>query len=320
MGTSSPSGGPKGQTPLIPSWLDQPGIAGTSGIGSVAPVDGGAVPPPPAAASPMEPPSPAGNSPIFPIPAPGVSTPPAVPPLGSVLPPLGTKDRFTSARSSFSRFARSGGTDLRSLRRAASRYVTKASGGPSGAARRMGAARATGAGLLSFMNEVKEHGATTALRHFNLAALAGRRIEDVFIGLADCICPTGGRLDSSIARDAFIETIGDLAESGINDLNSLTVDQMQTVFELYATHAIEARICNDIGMKAVSLPRDVSGVQELQAQLHDFIQRGVADALTNANASMQTLSTETVLGFVDGVYEAAFEILQTMGEAEGENE
>jgi len=65
--------------------------------------------------------------------------------------------------------------------------------------------------------------------------------------------PTVGTGDEGIARDAFIETIADLAETGISHFDSLTADQMQTIFELYATHAVET-LCNDTGMKAITLP------------------------------------------------------------------
>ena len=78
----------------------------------------------------------------------------------------------------------------------------------------------------------------------------------MFAGLADYICPEGGSIDEGIARDAFVETIADLAGAGITDIDALTPGQIQTVFELYATHAIEARICNDIGTKVVTLPAD----------------------------------------------------------------
>jgi len=320
MGTSSPSGGPKGSTPLVPSWLE-PGANG-GGLDPQVP-DGSPILVPPSSIPALPPgasPTPPGAAPLSPLPNQTVPVPLPPPPFRPALPPLGARDRFTSARRNFSRSAKSGGADGRSLKRAVSHYVSKATGGASGAARRMGAANSAGAGLLGFLNDVRTNGEAVALRRFNLSALAGRPLEDIFLGLADCVCSTGGRLDSSLARDAFIETIAELAANGITQLNSLTAEQMQTVFELYATHAIEARICNDIGTKAVSLPRDLSDVHEFQVQLRDFIRRGVADALTLANAEFQILTTETVLKFVEGVYETAFGILQTMGETEGESE
>jgi hypothetical protein len=138
--------------------------------------------------------------------------------------------------------------------------------------------------LLSFLSDAVTRGAREALRALNLGALAGRPIEEIFLGLADYVCPDGGTIDEGAAREAFIETIVDLAAAGITDFDGLTVDQMQTVFELYATNAIEARLCNDIGAKTITLPSDAREASSVQAQLHDFIQRGVSDALTAARA------------------------------------
>ena len=53
----------------------------------------------------------------------------------------------------------------------------------------------------------------------------------------------------------------------LSDLDSLTADQMQTIFELYAAHAIETRLCNDIGMKAISFPADAARAASVQRQL-----------------------------------------------------
>src|SRR5205085_788829 len=98
----------------------------------------------------------------------------------------------------------------------------------------------------------------------------------------------------------------------------MTTDQMQTVFELYAAHTIEARLCNDIGAKTVTLPSDAREATRVQAQLHDFIRRGVADALAAARTTVAALTPDRVLGWVDQVYEQAFGILQNMGETVAE--
>lgn len=284
MGTSNAYGGPGGGSPLVPSWL------GPDDVGAENP-DG--------------PPTP---DPLPPI-------PPAPPPLPPVPPPA-EADRFRTARSNFSRFARSGGNDRASLGRAVSNYVSTSSGGSRTAAQRMGASRTAGAKLLSFLSDVAERGPREALRALNLENLAGRPIEEVFLGLVDYVCPEGGTIDEGIAREAFIEAIAELAENGITNFDGFTEDQMQTVFELYAAHAIEARLCNDIGTKAITLPADPSAAASVQAQLFDFIQRGVSDALTSARAAMQALTPNRILDFVTDVYEQAFFILETMGDAE----
>jgi hypothetical protein len=155
-----------------------------------------------------------------------------------------------------------------------------------------------------------------ALRALNLESLAGRPITEIFVGLADYICPGAGTVDEGIAREAYIETIVELAGEGLTDLATFTQDQMQTVFELYATHAIEARICNDIGTKAVTMPADAQAARRVEQQLRDFIRGGVSDALTRARAETPNLTPERIHGFVDAVYESAFAILQALGEAE----
>lgn len=292
MGTSNANGGQGGDTPLIPSWLPSNGS-------------------PPPAPEPPAAPQPADPVPTAPPPAP---TPPVLPPI----PPAAAVGRFTAARGNFSRFAGSGGTDRASLGRALSSYVSAASGGSRTAAQRMARSPASGVPLLSFLSGAVANGPREALRALNLERLAGRPIEEVFLGLMEYVCPEGGTVDEGIARDAFIETIADLAESGIANFDSLTADQMQTIFELYATHAIETRLCNDIGMKAITLPANAAQAASVQRQLLDFVRRSVSDALTQARADLKALTPERVFGFVTRVYEQAYAIMQTMAEAAAE--
>ncbi len=295
MGMSNAYSGPGNGTPLVPTWLEPDGTSPPAAP-DVAPPDNTAPPPdgtPPDAI-------------------------PTAPPNRPEPQPASLPGRFMGARNNFSRFARSGGNDRASLGRAVSQYVSNASGGARDAARHMGSSRAAGARLLGFLTDAQARGASEALRTLNLEALAGRPIEDIFLGLVDFVCAEGGTVDEGIARDAFIETIADLAGLGVADLDALTADQIQAVFELYATHSIEARLCNDIGMKAVVFPTDVHAAERVQAQLRDFIRRGVSDALSRARSAAQALTPNRVLDFVGGVYEAAFGILQTLGDAEAE--
>jgi len=297
MGTSSSNGGPGGGQPLVPSWLG----------------GGGGPPPPPAGPPPGAPP----GSPPGP-PADDPAAPPPAPPDRAPLAPPPGENRFQMPRTNLSRFAGSGGSNRAGLGRAMSKYVSSTAGGARQAARRMGASRHTGSAFLGFLKDVQTRGTQEALRALNLQALAGRPIEEILSGLADIVCPESGTIDDGIAREAYFETIVDLAEHGIKDLDALTPDQLQTVFELYATHAIEARICNDIGMKTITLPADIHAAEVVQAQIRDFIMRGVSDALTSARGTLDALTADRVLAFVDDVYESAFQILQARGDAEAE--
>lgn len=292
MGTSTAYGGPGGGTPLVPSWL---GGNGEDAPPASAPPDG----------------SPNGEEAASPSPA-ALPAPPNRP----AIPAAADPSRFSGARNSFTRFAGSGGGDRANLGRAVSRYVSTASGGARQAAQRMGASRGSGARLLGFLADAQVRGVREALRSLNLEALAGRPIAEIFVGLADYICPGAGTVDEGIAREAYIETIIELTTEGLTDLSTFTPDQMQTVFELYATHAIEARICNDIGTKAVTMPADAQAAHRVEAQLRDFIRGGVSDALSKAREATPNLTPARIQSFVDTVYESAFAILQALGDAE----
>jgi hypothetical protein len=181
----------------------------------------------------------------------------------------------------------------------------------------MGPSRQAASRLYSFLADAQARGPVEALRALNLTALAGRPIEEIFLGVAEYVCPIGGTVDEGIARDAFIETVAELADQGIADFNSISSDQMQTVFEMFATHAIEARIFNEIGKNGIKLPNDVAAVERVQLQLHDFVSRAVSDALNQVQAAPGTLTPQQALQHVDAVFEAAFDMLQTLGDAEG---
>jgi len=292
MGTSGSYGGAGNGSPLIPGFLNDPAPA---------------------------------SMPLMPMPSVPQVPNPAQQPSGPVVPPQPRPEphqnplpnRFTAARTNLSRFARSGGSDRPAMGRAVSGYVSKSAGGARQATRRMGSSRQAGARLYSFLTDAQSRGPVEALRALNLAALAGRPIEEIFLGIAEYVCPIGGTVDEGIARDAFIDMIADLADQGITDFDTLTSAQMQTVFEIFATHAIEARLCNDIGKNSITLPEDVAAVERVQAQLHDFVARAVSDALSQRGTT-GALTQQQALQYVDSVYEAAFEMLQTLGDAEGE--
>lgn len=294
MGTSGSYGGAGNGSPLIPAFLNDP----ASGF---APVSPGPNPP---------------VAPTAPIPSaapPGTAVPPPPRPAPAQVP---SAYRFTAPRTNFSRFARSGGSDRSAMGRAVSGYVSTATGGARQAVKRMGSSRQAGARLYSFLADAQARGPAAALRALNLSALAGQPIEDVFIGIADYVCPMGGTVDEGIARDAFVEMIADLADQGVTDFNALTPDQMQTVFEMFVTNAIEARICNDIGKHGITLPSEVHAVEEVQAQLHDFVSRAVSDALSANQGQAGMLTQQQALQHVDAIYEAAFDMLRVLGESE----
>ena len=58
--------------------------------------------------------------------------------------------------------------------------------------------------------------------------------------------------------------------------------------------------------------------QQVEKQLRDFIRGAVSDALTSARESKPSVTQDQVLAFVDSVYESAFSILKSLGDAEAD--
>lgn len=180
----------------------------------------------------------------------------------------------------------------------------------------MGSSRIAGRQLLSFLSQVADRGIQETLRSLNLDSLSGKPIVEVFLGISDFVCPEGGNVDANIAREAYFETVAELATNGVTDFEAITAEQIKIVFEIFASHAIEARILNDIGNKVISIAPTAADSINVQELLNEFIRNSVADAIATTEGSIQSERAGRALDFVDAVYEKAFALLQILGNQE----
>lgn len=293
MGTSGSSSGSGSSTPLLPSWLDGPDT------GSLPGGDGPSAPDPSGADTPSE--ADTGKD---------DNKRPAVP-------PPATPERFRSARTNFSRFAKSGGSDHRALRRAVRDYVRSGTGGSSNAARRMGVSRAAAGNALGVFRGLQRDGVQETLRRLNLTNLSGRSVQDIFIGLTDVICRDGGPVDEAIARDAWLETIAKLDQFGINDLAALTADQVRELFLSFIAHTIEARLYQEIGVNGFEFAEGLDDIDGFDKQFRDYIERSVRDSFANDLTQLPEMSDQTIKDVVDKTYLDAWNLVQLLGDREG---
>lgn len=290
MGTSKPYGGPANG--LVPSWADDPAPG-------VAP--GPTTPPP------TTPGAPGASG------APNPAQPGAPRPGAPRQPDTSGAGGLGGARGSFSRFARTGSRSA--LGSALSNYVRNGTGGARRAARRMGSSRAAGARLLGVVRDVQRLGPVETLRQLNLPGLAGQPAADVFVAILEFVCPPGGAVDEAIARQAMLETIGDMAEAGVGSFETLTPAQMGEFFLDFIARSIEGRVMADLGGRGVTLPDDVAAVENAQAQLHDFVTGCTRGELSGRLDGVAGMSDRDIEGVVNQIYEAAFELVAAAGEA-----
>ena len=286
MGTSSQSSGSGSGTALVPTWLDEPGsgplLGGSAEDGSQdAQQDG------------------QDGGPKPPIPEPVQIR------------------RFQSARNNFSRFASSGGNDQGALRRAVRDYVRSGTGSSTNAVRRMAPSRSSAGRVLGVLRGLQSDGMQETLRLLNLQNLSGRSVQDIFTGLTEVVCQDGGTIDEAIARDAWLETIAELDQFGIDDLDALTEDQVREIFLKFVAHSIEARLYQEIGINSFKLSEDLDNIEAFDRQFRDYIERSVRDSFSGDISQLSNMSDDDIRHIVDVTYLETWELLKHLGDREG---
>jgi hypothetical protein len=291
MGTSGTTSGSGSGTPLVPTWLDEPGsdpLPCNDPNSDGVPGDDQSIP----------------NDDQSDKPKPLISPPPQ-------------PERFRSARTNFSKFANSGGKDQQALKRAVRDYVRKGTNGGAGAVRRMGPSRTAASNALGVFRGIQRDGVTETLRRLNLQNFEGQGVQQVFVGLTEVICQDGGSVDEAIARDAWLETIADLGKFGIDDLDSLSSDQIQEVFLSFIAHTVEARLYQEIGVNGFTFAEDMGDIDGFDSQFRDYIERTVADSFTGDFVQISQLSDHDIREVVDKTYLEAWNLLELIGDREG---
>lgn len=292
MGTSGSSSGSGTGTPLVPSWLDEPGSEPLPGNDGPASPDDGT-----GDGSQEEQQDGQDGGPKPPVPAPG--------------------ERFRSARTNFSRFARSGGSDRRAIRRAVRDYVRSGTGGSKNAVRRMAPSRAAAGKALGVLRGLQRDGMQETLRRLNLQNLSGGSVQDIFAGLTEVVCQDGGSIDEAIARDAWLETIAELDQFGIGNLDALTNDQVTELFLSFIAHSIEVRLYQEIGVNGFKLSDDLNDLEAFDRQFRDYIERSVRDSFSGDMSQLSNMSDDDIRHVVDTTYLEAWELLELLGDLEG---
>ena len=288
MGTSGSSKGSDSRTPLVPTWLDNPSPGPLPGS------DGG--PPPPDQGGDGPPDTEA------PIPA---------------IEPSPIPKRFQSARTNFSRFARSGGNDGVALRRAVRDYVRSGTQGSSHATQRMGSSRTAASNALGVFRGIQRDGIQTTLQYLNLNQLVGGSVQEVFIGFTEVICEDGGSIDEGIARDAWLETVTELDQIGIDDLETLTTGQIQELFLHFIANTIETRLYQEIGVRGFQYAETMNDIENFDTQFKHYVQLTVRDSFASDLADLSAMSDQTIRDIVDQTYSEAWDLFITIGDRAG---
>jgi hypothetical protein len=174
--------------------------------------------------------------------------------------------------------------------------------------------RAVAGGVAGLARNFANQGPAEALRRFNLEGMAGAPAEAVFVALTDMLCPAGGTIDEAIARNAMLETVADLAASGVGNFDELSADDLREFFIGVVSRSIEGKILNEVGTNAIAAPSDIAGVERAQTMLHDFVEGCVRDEFDGRGTDLSDLDAAAVDRFVDDLYSAALDLVEALGD------
>ena len=288
MGTSSPSSGTDSGKSLVPSWLVEP---------DTGPLPGG---------DDQSPPSDGTNGDDNQDGQQDGQNDGAKPPLPAPV----EGERFRSARANFSRFARSGGSNHAALHRAVRNYVRTGVNGSNNAVSRMAPSRAAASKALGVLRGMQRDGVQETLRRLNLLNLLGLSVQEFFTGLTEVVCQDGGLIDDAIARDAWLETIAELDQFGIDDLDAPTEEQVQEIFLNFVAHSIEVRLYQEIGINGFKLSDDLDNIESFDEQFRNYIERSVQDSFPGDLSKLSSMSDDEIRNVVDGTYLEVWKLLE----------
>ena len=236
------------------------------------------------------------------------------PGLSLPIPQNADENRFRGPRTSFTHYANSSGRDVGSAKRGISNYISRSLGGSRNALQHLGSARGSTARLHGVLNILSSGGGVQAVaRILSLDNLERLPAKLFFIRIAEFICPDGGPNDEGLARSAYFDVISEPELAG-KTTEELTKDDCESVLKNMISRVITQKIENDIARQILFLPGTVDEVSQMEDTIRQMIRQDVSDAMTEAHASNQEVTSEFAQETTDKIYQSTFALLEGLGD------
>lgn len=227
------------------------------------------------------------------------------------IPEAGEAGRFREARRNFSKFARSDGKKKQYLARSLECYISDTVKTHQNATQRMKESRDVTIKLTDFLTVVNTKGLKEAMKDYEL-----KNLDE----LVDKVCSTGGSIDESIARNAFVEVISEISNilkaSDDTDLDGLDEEKINEIFEIYIARTIELRIYHDIGIKVINLPSNAATINqvlsEVDSVIRPIVRQCIKRALGDGKGNILSLTQSEISKFIERAYGFAFKDMKTI--------
>ncbi|MCK8480978.1 Qat anti-phage system associated protein QatB [Psychroserpens algicola] len=279
MGTSASGTGPKGKTPLLPSWANSP-----DGSPEMEQDDE-------ISQQVEDTPNVTSDSALDMIPS----------------------QKLTGTKSILTRISNGGGGS--SFKTFAKSYI-KSSGGSRAATKASIAGINVGRSYLGFLSGVSKDGFNETLQKYDLSDCVGKSSEEVMAKIADRIAPTGSTNDEAIARAAVMIAFDKLYEkildSGkdINSLDSIDSETLSdTVIEFVSAYIFKKWVY-EAGIALERNDLSESEAIKLENEMRFFIQDEVKNGFKKTDISKIDLAQGQGRKLIEDIFELAYSTLE----------
>ncbi len=244
MGTSSSYIGPKGKTPLLPSWYIPTEEEQSTQLPQQNEEEGEATE---EVNQKTEQPLVAGDWSV-------------------------TKSQFTRLRNNPSR---------ENVGRALKSYVGKSSGGGRAIAKSAINGRAVAGKLSGFLSVVSKEGVREAIDKLNISRYQGESVEYVLSRIIDELSPQDGTNESAIASEAMVETMKELYElldeygGGLESLDNLSENELKEIMGSYISNYVFTRWTHELGAKIEEKDVSLRKIEIMENRCKEYIKSKV---------------------------------------------
>ena len=240
--------------------------------------------------------------------------PTAVPaaPVPSLPVPPPPVNRYNTPRQAVKAYARSGGQDKASLRKALREYVKTSGGGKRVLARRMYASVQAVDRLNNVLGNFAQNGVQPTLTALNLISYAGGAALDVLSALIDAVAPATGQLDDALARQAYPLMVERIDANPNLNLNSLSQTDVHEILAVYIEETIICRVINDIGATLTTEQHDPAVCADMIEDLYQIVNGAVHhDILSGLSGTNSQLPPDTGQR-MENIYQLALDVLSNV--------
>jgi hypothetical protein len=287
MGTTTSNNGPSSNTPLEPSWANEPSDA------DVEPSTDGTL-------------KDDNNSP-------DIETQDEQ--SESKLPIVLTSGEWRAPKLNLTKYAKN--PTVGNLKSAAKSYV-RASGGSKGISKSVVSGKQAAARLGGFLSSISTEGLKSTFDKFNLGEIEGLSAEVAINKIVAYLSPSGGTNEDAIVQVAIVDTLSKLyedyglEENDLTSLENLSNEDIQNLMLYYTSSFIYTKWFHELGLKIEDKNISASEVLLLEKRAKDFIHSTVKFEFGEVELTKYDFKASEIKDMIDNIFETAYTFIEEL--------